>query len=110
MFESLGYRVLTASHPKVGLRLAVENAVDAVVVDFEMPEMNGGEVATILRKTRPGLPIVMFTGSGQIPERFRSLIDAQCDKAGPRAALEAAIRRVTEMRSVPRSVTPVYAA
>lgn len=110
MFESLGYRVLTASRPKAGLRLATANSIDAVIVDYEMPEMNGGELAATLKKSHPDLPVVMFTGSGLIPSRARNVIDAYCDKAGPRSELEAAIRRVIEMRSNPRSATTVYAA
>ncbi len=39
--ESFGYTVLTASSGCKGLELASMYAVDVVVVDYFMPEMNG---------------------------------------------------------------------
>jgi two-component system autoinducer 1 sensor kinase/phosphatase LuxN len=106
----LGYRVLTASRPKAGLQLAATNAIDAVVVDYEMPEMNGCEVASILKRSQPTLPILMFSGSGSIPERARNVIDGFFDKAGSRVELQAAIQQVLDHSPIPRSATPVYAA
>src|SRR6476661_1996409 len=49
VFEGFGFRVLTASRGRKGLDLAASHHVDAVVVDYEMPEMDGGEVAASLR-------------------------------------------------------------
>ena len=34
---------------------------DLIVLDLSMPEMNGFELATALRKTMPQVPIFMFT-------------------------------------------------
>src|SRR5690349_3998441 len=46
MFEQLGYRVLTASSGEAGLHIAATRPIDLVVTDYEMPGMNGEEVAT----------------------------------------------------------------
>jgi two-component system cell cycle sensor histidine kinase/response regulator CckA len=37
-------------------------AVDVVVCDVVMPEMTGRELAALLRKTRPSLPVILMTG------------------------------------------------
>jgi CheY-like chemotaxis protein len=37
--------------------------IDAVVSDFEMPIMNGFELAQRLREIAPGLPIIITTGN-----------------------------------------------
>jgi CheY-like chemotaxis protein len=87
MFEMAGYRVLTASSGKVGIELAINNSVDAVVVDYEMPEMNGYEVASALKRLRPELPIVLFSGLSLIPAKVLSVVNAYCDKAGSREEL-----------------------
>jgi CheY-like chemotaxis protein len=110
MFETLGYRVLTASHGRAGLELARLPQVDAVVTDYEMPEMNGEAVVAALKKTRPSLPVVLFTGSSHIPDRLLNLVDGYCDKAESRDTLIGAIQ--TAMQRVPtsRTATPVYAA
>src|SRR5437867_13116697 len=47
--ESLGFRVLTASSGKTGLELVASHRVDAVVVDYEMPVMNGEAVAKLIK-------------------------------------------------------------
>ena len=91
VFESFGFHVLTASRGQKGLALAASQHVDAVVVDYEMPEMDGEQVAASLKDSRPDLPIVMFTGSDTISHRARNLVDAVCDKAGSRNELLATI-------------------
>lgn len=110
IFEGLGFKVLTASRGSVGLDLAGSNAVDAVVLDYEMPEMNGEAVARSLKDRHPELPIVMCSGSAQVPDGVRNLVDAFCDKAGSRDHLLSAIECVIDKRQNFRSATPVYAA
>jgi CheY-like chemotaxis protein len=94
MFEMAGYRVLTASSGKRGIELVNQNDVDAVVVDFEMPEMNGYEVASALKRMRPDLPIVLFSGLTSIPSKVLSVVNASCDKAGSREELMSTIQAV----------------
>lgn len=94
MFEMLGYRVLTASRGRVGLALVESHLVDAVVVDYEMPEMNGFEVASALKRKRPNLPIVLFSGLTSVPPKILGVVDAFCDKAGSREELLATIQAV----------------
>jgi CheY-like chemotaxis protein len=94
MFEMAGYRVLTATSGKTGIALALENCADAVVVDYEMPEMNGYEVASALKRVRPDLPIVLFSGLTLIPAKVLSVVNACCDKAGSREELLGTIQAV----------------
>lgn len=110
MFESLGYRVLTASKGAAGIELAQLPEVDAVVTDYEMPELNGETVVNTLKAARPSLPIVLFSGSSQIPERLLNLVDGYCDKAESRDTLVGAIQGVLQPHTISRSATPVYAA
>ena len=110
MFESLGFRVLTASRGSAGLKLLNSNPVDAVVVDYEMPEMNGEAVASHIKHSLPQMPVVMFSGSSSVPGRVRNLVDAYCDKAESRETLVSTIKGVLANRTSHRSATPVYAA
>jgi len=45
-----------------GVLLSLENSVDLVVLDYEMPGMNGDLVAQAIRRYKPSLPIILFTG------------------------------------------------
>ena len=99
VFEGLGFRVLAASCGRAGLDLIDSHAVDAVIVDYEMPDMDGEAIATSIRNSRPELPVILFSGSSLVPSRVKSVVDAVCDKAGSRDDLLAAINRVLGKRS-----------
>jgi CheY-like chemotaxis protein len=45
LLEESGYRVLVATSAKDGLELFAQHPVDIVLVDYEMPLMNGDLVA-----------------------------------------------------------------
>ena len=82
--EGLGYKVLTAMSGRGGLRLLSERHVDAVVVDYEMPGMNGGVVAAAIKHKKPMIPIIMLTGwTGKLPIFVSSVIDDFVEKGEP---------------------------
>ena len=94
MFEGLGFKVLTATSGKQGIRLASENLIDVVVTDYEMPGMNGEALAIAIKSLKPRVPVVLFSGSTLVPLSARRVIDAFCDKAGSRNQLSTTIHRV----------------
>jgi CheY-like chemotaxis protein len=60
--EKHGYRVLTANSGPEGLRMLQAHSVDVLVLDYEMPLMNGEAVAREVRRLYPNLPIVLLSG------------------------------------------------
>jgi CheY-like chemotaxis protein len=80
LFERSGYIVVTAASAREGLRLATMSNFDAVVLDYHMPEMNGQQFASEIRRIRPETPVVMFSGEEMIPEETRKLVDAVVTK------------------------------
>jgi DNA-binding NarL/FixJ family response regulator len=38
---------------------------DLILLDYSMPELNGAEVASILKKRMPSVPIILFTMYGE---------------------------------------------
>lgn len=74
--ESFGYTVLTAPTGDHGLKLASRNVVDIVIVDYYMPEMEGREVAAVLRQLQPKARIIMLSGNVEVPEAVFTLVDA----------------------------------
>ncbi len=79
LFESAGYIVVTAASARQGLRLATMSSFDVVLLDYRMPEMNGHEVALVIRRLRPETLVVMFSGS-DIPVETYNLVDAVIPK------------------------------
>jgi two-component system chemotaxis response regulator CheB len=53
--------VVTAANGRIGLAKLVQTSPDAVVLDIEMPELDGLGALRELRKTHPKLPVIMFS-------------------------------------------------
>ena len=83
MLESRGFHVLTAGSGPDGLRLFEENHVDVVVLDYYMPEVNGGEVASEMRRRRPGVRIVFLSAYFSLPPEALKVADAFITKGDP---------------------------
>src|SRR6201993_4056207 len=64
-FEFEGYEVITAGDGVEGLRRALDEAPDLVVLDVMMPRLSGLEVCKQLRAQRGSIPIIMLTARGQ---------------------------------------------
>jgi CheY-like chemotaxis protein len=75
-----GFRVIACSNGEVALMLLASGPVDAVVVDYEMPNMNGGDLATAIRLRSPFIPIVMFSGSVDLPASTLENVDGFVEK------------------------------
>src|SRR5258708_39307292 len=75
ILEDRGYKVLTASSGREGLEVFASNAIDAVILDYQMPEMNGELVADEMKRTNPEIPILMLSGWASLPESALRLVD-----------------------------------
>lgn len=71
VLESTGYSVLTAASAQAGLALFASCPADAVLLDYGMPEMNGGEVAAAMKAMKPEIPILMLSALPSLPEDAR---------------------------------------
>jgi CheY-like chemotaxis protein len=63
--RSQDVRMQTAASAADGLRLLGETGFDAIVLDYEMPEINGIQFLKILRSRGDTTPVIMFTGAGR---------------------------------------------
>jgi CheY-like chemotaxis protein len=89
VLEHAGYRVLTAEDGATGLDLFRGNPVDGVVLDYYMPEMDGGVVAETMRRERPEVPIMLLSAYINLPPETIALVDVTLLKGeGPVELLE----------------------
>jgi len=64
-FEFEGYQVITAPDGVAGLKRALAETPDLVILDVMMPRMSGLDVCRQLKNQRPSIPIIMLTARGQ---------------------------------------------
>jgi CheY-like chemotaxis protein len=94
LLERRGYEVLTAASARQGLQLAEVCLIAAVIVDYHMPEMNGHEVATKIKRIRPQVPIVMVSSDDAVPEQALDAVDAFVSKDEVARCLLSVLNRV----------------
>jgi PAS domain S-box-containing protein len=66
--ERMGYQCTGFTDADAAIHAFRSNpgGFDAVITDFAMPEMTGVELAEILTRIRPDVPVVLATGYGQL--------------------------------------------
>lgn len=75
LLKHAGYSVATAESAQAALQLARRNHYDLVISDIGMPEMNGYELATALRKLAEynRTPLIAVTGYSEYDDRGRAV-------------------------------------
>ena len=87
LLERSGYKVITASDGVSGLDLFRDEPVEAVVLDYAMPGMHGGEVAARMRAEKPSVPIVLLSAYVGLPSDVTSVVDVYMTKGEGAPAL-----------------------
>jgi len=64
MLQRLGFKVLTANDGREAVSIFAENAdgIDCVLLDLTMPDMDGGDTLTELRRLRSGIRVILCSG------------------------------------------------
>jgi DNA-binding response OmpR family regulator len=63
-FQFAGYDVRSAADGEAGLRIALEEKPDLIVLDIMLPRLNGYEVCRRVREQGLDMPIIMLTAKG----------------------------------------------
>ena len=96
LLQAQGFVVRTATDGWSGLEIADNESIDAVILDYKMPGMDGEEVAKHLRTRHPQIPILLLSGfHGLIPESVFSMVDGFLQKGSPAAELITEVERLT---------------
>ena len=94
-FESEGFDVEVANNGKTGVELVSSKQPNLILLDMQMPEMNGAEALKHIRKdpATANIPVIILTNLGEeeAPHEIRNLgIDSYIVKADltPRQVVE----------------------
>ncbi|NCC26107.1 MAG: response regulator [Deltaproteobacteria bacterium] len=64
--KTTGYTVSDVDRGKKALDFLDKEKADIVVMDIQMPEMNGIEALSQMRVKHPGVEVIMLTGHGEV--------------------------------------------
>src|SRR5262249_13408254 len=98
VFEANGFHVLTAIDLGELERHGSHAPLDAIVLDVQMPEAFGDDIAQVLRDMREvSVPIVLFSNLDE-PTLAQRAAEARVDGYVPKSAgVDALLARVTEV-------------
>jgi CheY-like chemotaxis protein len=94
--QNAGYSVTTARTAQEGLERFAVSPVDLVLLDYAMPESNGGDVAATMKQIKPDVRILMFSGVPHVPEKARLHVDAFLQKGESPTVVLDKIRELLE--------------
>jgi len=101
LLEQNGYEVLEATGGSEGLKLFLSQDVDAVILDYQMPDMNGAVVAAKMKKVRSKVPIILLSAYGPLPKRKLQSIDKFVSKSESPDAFLSTVDDVLTTQSKP---------
>jgi DNA-binding response OmpR family regulator len=73
-----GYKLLIATNSKSAIEIAISNKPDLILMDWEMPGMNGVEAIRQLKalEETKSIPVIMVTGTHNETEKLKEAMDA----------------------------------
>lgn len=100
VLKNIGFMNFTeAENGKLGAEIILKNAFDLVITDYNMPQMNGGDLVKFIRTKswQQSIPVIMIT-SEKDEERLATVraagVTAICDKPFEPAQLKALIEQI----------------
>ncbi len=68
--EETGFKTVIAYDGKIGSKYALTGDFDLILLDLNLPEMNGYQVAKAVRKEDQETPILMVTALGETEDKI----------------------------------------
>ena len=72
LLRSASYDVVTSDGPG-GLQRIDQESFDAVVTDLRMPGADGFEILDAIRSKSPSTPVIVMSGSAEVPDAVRAM-------------------------------------
>jgi len=77
--SNLGFRVTTAGNGAEGMKILEHETVDGVILDLNMPVMDGMTMLTQVRQQFPRMPVIIMSGDENTQRLIRGTMDGATD-------------------------------
>jgi DNA-binding NtrC family response regulator len=94
-----GMEVTTTDSADQALAIIEKQTFDAIIMDFQMPEMDGMEALKAIKKKRPELQIILLTGYATVEKTVEAMKIGAADFLEKPADLEALTEKIKKAKT-----------
>ena len=82
--ENAGYQVIPASNGREAVSSFAAQTVDGVLLEYDLPDKTGTEVREEMKRIKPEIPVLLFSGVGPQTPMLLRFFDAYLRHEGSR--------------------------
>jgi DNA-binding NtrC family response regulator len=94
-----GMEVSTASSADAALKIIETDSFDAIILDFQMPGMDGMQALKAIKEKRPESQIILLTGYATVEKGVEAMKVGAADFIEKPADLEALAQKIKEAKA-----------
>ncbi len=96
---AIGMEVTTAGSAHEALSILAKKSFDAIVMDFQMPEMDGMEALKAIKNRKPELQIILLTGYATVEKTVEAMKIGAADFLEKPADLKALSEKIKRAKA-----------
>ena len=97
--EARGMKVTTAETAEQALAIIKKESFDAIVMDFQMPGMDGMEALKTIKSKKPELQIILLTGYATVEKTVEAMKVGATDFLEKPADIEALAEKIKKAKA-----------
>ncbi len=97
--KARGMTVTTTESADQALALIEKESFDAIIMDFQMPEMDGMEALKAIKNKKPELQIILLTGYATVEKTVEAMKIGATDFLEKPADLEALVGKIKKAKA-----------
>ncbi|MDE5439325.1 response regulator transcription factor [Elizabethkingia meningoseptica] len=105
--EESQYHVILAYEGVMGLQLAKEQDFDLIILDVILPQMNGFEICSEIKRFKPEVPVLMLTALSTIQDKLKGFDQGADDYLTKPFHFEELLARINALSRRNQTLLPV---
>ncbi len=97
--ENRGMKVSTTTSAKDAIKKVKEESYDAIVLDLQMPEMDGIEALKAIKKINPDMQVILLTGHATVEKGIEAMKLGAMDLIEKPADIETIAKKIKKAQA-----------